>query len=405
MEKLKQATACSLLLLSILALPGHVGARALLTTPGDGSRVLVVDDPMMAGSFGDDDAVSGLPADAQPHGATWIDARFAMVADFDRSRLHLVDGEMRSVVATIPTLFDRYNGTGSLAASPDGSVVIGFGRRDTLFRERIMVLRAPFDGPPEYLAPASGADAMATFQCQGIVFDVAGRAFVQGIGSITVIDPPYQAAAFQIRHPNDAVDVSGALLLSADQQVLLASNGFSRIDLYLAPFTPEQQPDATFTMDWSSGPGNVGAFAFLPGEDRLLVANGARPELAVVTGLLAGTPVVDELPMPASLDDVCGDSGTAGCSGFEHVAMDPAGAFALLTGNSVGESGRAPLARLLFDGEDIAIEALAVDSADPALRGRGAGAVVLAPVAGGEAVEPLFSDGFEVPGGLDPAPR
>src|SRR5690606_6295900 len=155
--------------------------------------------------------------------------------------------------------------------------------------------------------------------------------------------------------------------------------------------------------------GGVGSLLFLPGTDRLLVARGGRPELAVVTGLLAGTPVIEELVMPAALDNVCGDagdavragfgpaardpggplvrvlgsSGDAGdavCAGFEHAALDPGGQFVLLTGNSVDAQGSAPMARLLLDGDDIAIEALPVDSSDPALRGRGSGAVVLAPV-------------------------
>lgn len=385
-----------LLLVAAVSVSTSLQAQALLTTPGDGDRVFVITDPLMATSVGDADAVTGLPVDAQPHAATWIDDRYAMVADFQHSRVHLIDTQTRSVTQTINTLFDRYNGTGSLTTSPDGSVVLGFGQRNTQFNDKIVVLRAPFDGPVEYLTPAAGLDALASYRTQGIVFDTSGRAFVQGVGAISVIDPPYTAANFKMRHGSPpAATESGVLLLSADQQTLLSTNGRDVIEIYRAPFAAEQVPDASFSMTWSSGGGNVGSLLFLPGTDRLLVARGGRPELAVVTGLLAGAPVIEELVMPAALDNVCGDAGDTACPGFEHAALDPEGQFVLLTGNSVDAQGRAPMARLLLDGDDIAIETLPVDSSDPALRGRGSGAVVLAPAASVVPDDDIFADGYE----------
>src|SRR4051812_12624596 len=71
--------------------------------------------------------VPGLPLDAHPHGVSYFDSDHVLVADAFNSRIFVVKVSTASLTATIDMAEAGYDGTGTLAVSPDGSAALAMG--------------------------------------------------------------------------------------------------------------------------------------------------------------------------------------------------------------------------------------------------------------------------------------
>lgn len=377
--------------LCMFVLPATAMSQALVTTFEDGDQIFVYSDPAAGLPTPVSTRITGLPSDAQPHGGDFIDARRALVADFNRFRIFVVDTVAGTVLDTIDTT-DGYDGRGSLAVSPDGKTAIAVGA----FAD-FHVLRAPFDA----LTTAERIDiedATSTYQTQGIVFDRNGRAFVQGIFGIYRIDPPYSGISATLQHTvladGNGNGMVGALAMSPDGNTLLATNFTGTLDVYQAPFDNADVPVASIDLGADFGADGI---AISPDGSYALVGSVfSPPQLAVLRPPFA-TATPEFLDLPVSLTGTCGLSGVEPCLGFEDITIREDGEVALATGNSSqfdgsGLEGRARLAVLRRRGDDFLIDAVIVGEAGSEFEGRGTGTArfIQASVRGR-----IFADGFE----------
>jgi hypothetical protein len=224
--------------------------QAIFTTAGRGNQILILPTPFTGAPNPQMLVVSGVPSNAVPKGATYAGRSIALVADSWNSRVFVVDTSLAKVTATIETSSVGYHGTGTVAASPDGSVVLAAGETEPF----VYVIHAPF-GPNSLITTVtfSGQFGPGTNQTDAIVFDATGRAFVHGttFGSATVpdpaaapnnkmaidvFDPPYTSLAFTMIAPGP--DLFGALAITPDGKTLLATNLVNgSVTVLKAPFS------------------------------------------------------------------------------------------------------------------------------------------------------------------------
>ncbi len=212
-------------------------ARAVIGTLDDGNLAIIVPTPGLGLPDPDVSVVGSLPENARPHGVADIDDNRSLIADFNRFRVHVVGHEPAALLDTIA--MPNYNGTGTIAISPDRSVALAGG-----FFSQVHVIRAPF-GANSALTTIALPSFIPSFATQNIVFDLAGRAYVRHAAGISVIDPPYAAIAFEV--PIDSIG-PGGIAVTADGTRLLTGYIVS------AAKSPSRDADARRLRDQQGEP-------------------------------------------------------------------------------------------------------------------------------------------------------
>lgn len=381
-------------ILAGMAASTAVQAQAIIATEGDGNRIFVMPDPEADPVAPVMIEVSGLPAGARPHGATFVSLSRALVSDFGASRIFVIDTESAALLHTITTN-GVYDGTGPIAVSPDGRTILAWG----FGAQTIVVIRAPF-GPGASISTIAVADRMAAFQTDAIAFAANGRAFVRGENLIHVLDPPYSAVAFTMSvntRPSGQVRISGALALTPDETTLLAAGLLDTVDVYRAPFSQGLQPEASIVLGLQPGAEGADGLTVTRDGAYALVVNAFAPQIALISAPFSAASDVELLPMPAGLTNGCGESALAACPGFEDLDINSEGDLIIVTGNSQRSAGNpnagfAPAAFIVRDGDDFSVTAVEIGDGTLTARGRGTGTVRFIPR---RIADIVFSDGFE----------
>jgi hypothetical protein len=209
---------------------GPARGAAIVTTDGGSNQILIY--PATPEAV----IVSGVPADAHPHGVSCFDDT-CLVSDQGHFRIFVVRISTASVVDTIGTNIGpgSYSGAGTLAVNPAKTFALALD--PVFFTGSLSVIPAPFvNGAVPKLVPISGS--VSTGGTQAIVFQATGRAFICTGGSIAVLDSPYTAVAFKI-----PLDIGcGELALSPDGNTLFAPIA-KVVSIFKAPFTASSTPD------------------------------------------------------------------------------------------------------------------------------------------------------------------
>ncbi len=371
-----------------------VHARALVGTAGDGNLGLFLPTPAVGLPNPAIQQIAGFPAGAQPHGTAIIGTNQGLVADFANSRVFLVSLQPAQVTATLPT--PGYNGSGTLAVSPDRSVALASG-----FVAQLTVIRAPFSATSA-LSQIQLPAPIASFATQNIDFDAQGRAYVRHTAGISVIDPPYQAVAFTL--PLNSLR-GGGIAVSPDGSRLITGYVVSApVDL---PARAENAPSPAPGPVLGDLPAGVAGGTAEAGLDVFtlplgaastaqrvalldcacyfaavqITPDGQRAVLGVLSDVPDSVPVVHSLPAPftdpSALQALPLPPGFVGAQGFEDIGISADGSEAILTGQSLtgGSFGGLPALHLRapFTTAGVQASALVVPG------GRGAGSVRYAP--------------------------
>lgn len=316
-------------------------AQAIFGTAGDGNLAVLLPSPGTNLPTPEQRAVTGLPSDAFPHGVSVIGSDQAVIADFNRSRLHVVRVSTGTLVRTIPTT-GTYDGTGTIAVSPRLDVMIGAGSTYSSpnWRPTFALIRAPFDNP--VITPLAIEGHVASYQTQAIVFDRNGRAFILTRpnfdpqnppasiqGWVNVLDPPYSSVAFRMPVENIG---SGALAITPDGSTILTtatSDDAGRVYVFRAPFSASSVPEV-LTIAGTDGLDGINC---TPDGLRCLVVSAFSPRLFSIAAPFGSGSAVEEIALPQAI--------VASETGFEDVAISNDGQLALITGNSgKDESGQ-----------------------------------------------------------------
>lgn len=302
-------------------------------------------------------ALDSLPADANPHGVALVSPRSALIADAGGGRLFALHAGTGALLDTIETA--PWNGSGSLAVSPDGSVALGSGDASGV-ESGLVVVESPFSGAPVVRSVAlPSSQHVGEEQSAAIRFAPSGRAFVathhsgfvEGGASpnasfVHVIDPPYAAIAASIELPvgvasSSNFDRAEGLAVTPDGATVLVTNGDRELYVLRAPFSTgmavETLPLGGVIRSGSSvaaSPNGAGAlvtdYRAENGFDRVMLL---RPpyDTTATSGLFIGG----------------GGAGTL--RGFEHVAIVSDGSYAIASGDvAAGEAGDLWLIRAPF---------------------------------------------------------
>lgn len=320
--------------------------QAIFGTAGDGNLAVLLPSPGTNLPRPEQRAIPGLPTDAFPHGVSVIGSDQAVVADFNHSRLFIVQVSSGTLVRTISTA-GAYDGTGTIAVSPRLDVMIGAGSTyaNQAWRPTFALVKAPFDNP--VVTPITLEGHVASYQTQGIVFDRNGRAFIltrpnydvaappaSMQGWVNVLDPPYASVAFRIPVENAG---SGAIAITPDGSTLLTTAsrpGDGRVFVFKAPFSATSTPEI-LTIAGTEG---LDGISCAPDGQRCLVVSAFTPALFSIAAPFGATSAVEQIPLPAGFNSEQ--------DGFEDVAISNDGQLALVTGNSgrdaTGAGGRLP---------------------------------------------------------------
>lgn len=329
---LRVLASCFGLLFSVGASPA--AGQAIFGTAGDGNLAVLLPSPGTNLPTPEQRAITGLPTDAFPHGVSVIGSDQAVVADFNRSRLFVVQVSSGTLARTISTA-GVYDGTGTIAVSPRLDVMIGAGSTyaSQTWRPTFALVKAPFDNP--VVTPLAIEGHVASYQTQAIVFDRNGRAFVLTRpnfdvqsppaslqGWVNVLDPPYSSVAFRIPVENAG---GGAVAITPDGNTLLTtasrpSDG--RVFVFKAPFSASSTPEV-LTI---AGTEALDGINCTPDGQRCLVASAFAPGLFSIAAPFGASSAVEQIPLPAAF--------SSEQAGFEDVAISNDGQLALVTGNS-----------------------------------------------------------------------
>ncbi|HYN42553.1 MAG TPA: hypothetical protein VE129_12295, partial [Thermoanaerobaculia bacterium] len=336
--------ALGFLLVVVGAFPA--AGQAIFGTAGDGNLAVLLPSPGANLPTPEQRVVTGLPTDAFPHGVSVIGSDQAVIADFNRSRLFIVQVSSGTLVKTISTA-GAYDGTGTIAVSPRLDVMIGAGSTyaSQAWRPTFALIRAPFDNP--VITPITLEGHVASYQTQGIVFDRNGRAFILTRpnfdvtappaslqGWVNVLDPPYTSVVFRMPVENAG---SGAIAITPDGNTLLTtasrpSDG--RVFVFKAPFSASSTPEI-LTIAGTEGLDGINC---TPDGLRCLVVSAFTPALFSIAAPFGPASAVEQIPLPAAFPSEQ--------DGFEDVAISNDGQLALITGNSskdaTGQGGGLP---------------------------------------------------------------
>ncbi len=329
--------------------------EAILAALDTSNQIVIFPDP--ANQPNTQILVQGLPTGARPQGVSYFASDRALVADFANSRIFVIEPSTGTLLSTITTT-GIFNGTGTVAVSPDRQSALVVGNNSTLG-----VIRAPFNASSA-ISTVTLPGQLDSYQTQAIVFDNAGRAFVNTRFGISVLDSPYTSIAFTMRH-NVLLTATGALAISPDGNTLLVTRFNNGMWIYNAPFSAETSP---VIRVFPSGVGiGLGGINITPDGNTAITASvGATSRAFFVQAPFNATSIFEDIPLPA-------DNGGS----FEDVGISADGKLAILTGNSFEPSQSAVLIKAPFTAAETQTSSLPVlNVANP---GRGAGAVRFKP--------------------------
>jgi hypothetical protein len=222
-----------LMLLSLLAFSAGAQAQAVIGTAEGSNQIIDFPSPSSGLPSPVQIPVTGLPVGFhQPFAVSFFGPDDCLVSDFGAGRIFVVRVSSHQVVSTIPTLA-FYDGTGSLAVAPGGSVALASGGTN-----QVTVITAPF-GPASQITTVPMPGAVAQQTTQAIVFDPAGRAFVYQQTGLSVLDPPYAAVNFTI--PISTLN-PGRVAITPDGKQVLATTDGGPLLVFTAPFSPASVP-------------------------------------------------------------------------------------------------------------------------------------------------------------------
>ena len=363
-------------LLTAALLAGPAAGQAIFGTAGDGNLAVAFPNPLGLPSPAQTN-VSGLPANAQPHGVTPLDTDRAIVSDFGNSRLFVVRISTSQLLSTIDP-GSALNGTGPRALNPAGDSLLCSGSAvagSTLVSSAVVV-KNPRTTPT--LQALHIAGVTRSYQTQGIVFDATGRAFVSHTNGISVLDPPYTSEAFVIPIPNpfSSAPVAGALAITPDGTTLLHADFFDsngataagngRVRVIKAPFSASN----TGSLLTITGGEGLDGVAITPDGQKALVASAWSPRVWAISAPFGESSPVEEITLPAAFK--------ATDAGFEDISISVDGQLALVTGNSArdpqtGAGGRLPALFLKAPFTRAGAQPFAVTVGTGTAIGRGAG--------------------------------
>ena len=111
---------------------------AIFTTSGASKRVVVFPDPGNVPAT--QTLVPGLPANANPQGVAYYGSDNGLIADTPNARVFVVQVSTGVLVDTINTASAGYNGSGTIAVSPNQTTALAMGNSTTLY-----VIHGPFN--------------------------------------------------------------------------------------------------------------------------------------------------------------------------------------------------------------------------------------------------------------------
>ena len=300
----------------------NVNPRQAIVTTGlnqaaNSNRLVVFSDPFV--SPGSQTLVSGLPADALPQSLAYYGSDNALVGDGLNSRIFVVQVSTASVISTINTAAAGYEGTGTIAVTPNLTAALAMGNFAFAPTEKLYVVRAPF-GPSSQISSVTLPGHLASGQTQAIVFNSAGRAFVYHTTGISVLDAPYTAIAFTIPTPYNGTN--GAIAISPDGNTLLTTEeSADRVHIFKAPFSAATT-GATLIVPNGNG---LDGIAITPDGSTAIVTSAGIHHAAAIAAPFSVNSVVSDFNLPP------------GQFGFEDVGISADSQIAILAGQGPGE--------------------------------------------------------------------
>ena len=328
---------------------------AVLSTTLSSNQIIIFPD---ANTPATQSIVPGLPVGAQPHGVAYVDSDHVLVADGGNSRIFVVQISTASLVSTIDTAAAGYDGSGTIAVSPDGSAALVMGGTG-LDSIRLKVIHAPFT-PASTITFLDYPGTVATYQTQAIVFNSAGRAFIRSSGGISVLDPPYTSVAFSFPVFGPGTSGSGAIAISPDGNTLLTTcacnEGFdgNSVKIFHAPFSDSSTPVSLLIPDAD----RVDGIAIAPDGGSAIVVSVVAHHAAVIKPPFSFDSVVETFTLPPGME------------GFEDVGISADSQTAILTGQSTAEA--AVFIRAPFTTAGAVVTAMPISGVANPARGQGA---------------------------------
>jgi hypothetical protein len=348
-------------------------------------------------------ALSGLPPGAAPHGVAFLGGE-VLLQDFALPKLYRTSLATPGAVTEL-ALPGRSNGTGTLAAEPNGRFALSVGESSQGAGEAVVV---DFGAIPPTVTPIVPTMRVRGFVTAAIDFGPDRRAYVCHTTGVSVLKPPYTTVEFTMAFPA-VVQSPSMCRLSPDGSRLFVTRVLSEtvatvngVRTTAAPFSAQS---VFTTMPAPNGVQGLGPMAVSPDGQALLVGQqflfpgdiGTRARAFVLRAPFGGATAYEEITLPASLVGMnCTAEGNArDCPGFEHIESSADGTLAILTGNSssvvANVSDRVPAVFVRNPFVAATRDAVAVQVATAAVTpGRGSGAVRFQP-------SRLFRDGLETP--------
>jgi uncharacterized repeat protein (TIGR01451 family) len=325
---------------------------AILTTISASNTAVIFPDPSGAPTT---QKMPPLPVDAFPQGVSYYGSDNALIADYTRSRVFVVQISTAALLATIDTSSEGYDGAGTIAVAPSLSEALAMGDSDKLY-----VIHAPFEAASVITSVTLPGQIMG-LETEAIVFNNAGRAFVETTAGISVLDPPYTKITFTI--PQALHSTNGAAIaITQDGNTLLATAFDNVVRIYHAPYS------ATSVPELLTVPGNAGldGIAITPDASKAIVVPSNTNETiraSAISGPFSASSAVEVLPLPA------------GTNGFEDVGISADGQLAILAGNGDALDGteeEAIFVRAPFTAAGAQAFAVPVENVTDPNRGNGA---------------------------------
>lgn len=300
----------------------NISPRQAVVTTGlnqaaNSNRLVVFSDPFV--SPGAQTLVSGLPADALPQSLSYYGTDNALVGDSLNSRIFVLQVSTASIISTINTASAGYEGTGTIAVTPNLTAALAMGNFTFAPTQKLYVIQAPF-GPSSPISSLTLPGHLASGQTQAIVFNSAGRAFVYHTTGISVLDAPYTSIAFTIPTPFNGTN--GGITISPDGNTLLTTEGGAdRVHIFKAPFSAATT-GSTLIIPNGNGLDGIG---IAPDGATAIVTSAPTHQAAVIAAPFSSNSVVSDLTLPP------------GQFGFEDVSFSADSQVAILAGMGASE--------------------------------------------------------------------
>ena len=296
----------------LFLIPIIANGQAIMGTAGDGSLAIVFPTPDSGLPTPTQMNVTGLPANADPHGVSYFGCNRALVSDFNNSRVFVVDVSNASLLSTINTA-PNYNGTGTIAVAPSLSHALAIG-----FSFTLNVISSPFNSSST-ITQLALPGFVQSYQTQAIVFDSNSRAYVYHSAGISILDPPYTSIAFTI--PVSFNNLSGAIAINPVADKLLVTDlATAGINIFTAPFSAVSTPQF-LPISLAVSPDGIN---ITPDGNTALVVSAAFAHVFAVAAPFTSSSTFEQILLPP----------LGGTLGFEDIGISSDGQLAILTGNS-----------------------------------------------------------------------